>query len=72
MSTLIVKIDPTDKYVQVYGAYRYNTQLGPGQYILRKISKRKDYPDVLSRDRIEPCIVDAIHQYHVEIDNQNK
>ena len=61
-----------NKYGQSYGVYSYNTELGTGEYILKKHSKRKDYPDVLSRNRSEECILDAIKNYKAEIAAQNE
>lgn len=56
-----------DQYGQTYGAYIYNKELGSGAYILKKISRRKYYPDVLSRNRSEECILDAIRNYKAEL-----
>ncbi|MDH0451087.1 hypothetical protein [Shewanella sp. GD04112] len=57
----------TNEYGQTYGTYSYNKELGTGEYILKKHSKRKHYPDVLSRNRTEECILDAIANYKAEI-----
>jgi hypothetical protein len=72
MSKLKVKTDAKFDDVQIYGTYRYNKQLEKGQYILSKVSKRKDYPDVLSRSRSEDCITDAITNYKAEINTRNE
>lgn len=70
MASLKVEIDPRFKDVQIYGTYRYNTQLGAGECLLSKVSKRKHYPDVLSRGRSESCILDAIANYKAELKAQ--
>lgn len=72
MAKLKVEIDPRFKDVQIYGAYRYNTQLGSGEFILSKVSRRKYYPDVLSRGRTETGILDAISNYKAEIESKIK
>jgi len=64
-----VTIDPTNKHIQVCGKYRFNTEL-KGEHILSSVSKRKNYPDVLSRGRKETDIIDAIKNYNNEIDAQ--
>ncbi|NGZ66635.1 hypothetical protein G6Z92_06495 [Vibrio aestuarianus subsp. cardii] len=58
------------KYGQEYGMFSYNKELGSGNYILKKHSNRKNYPDVLSRNRTEECILDAISNYRTEINIQ--
>ena len=66
MSRLTVIIDKDDKDVQVYGTHRYNTDTG----WLYKKSARKVYLDVLSKNRTEENIKDAIKNYNSELDDQ--
>jgi len=61
MANLKVEIDSNDPTVQIYGKYRYNGNLS-------SVSKRKHYPDMLSMDRTETCIKEAIKNYHAELD----
>ena len=72
MAKLKVEVDPKDPSVFIYGAYRYNTYLGVGQSHLSKVSRRKDYPDVLSYNRSETCILEAIKNYKAEIEAENE
>jgi len=60
-----VTIDQDNKYVQICGKYRYNTESGLN--ILSVVSRRKQYPDVISRDRKESCIEEAIKNYSAEL-----
>lgn len=64
-----VTIDPTNEHVQVCGKYRLNTEL-KGEHILSSVSKRKTYPDVLSRGRKETDIREAIDNYNAELNAQ--
>ncbi len=61
-----VQIDQNNNNVQICGKYRYNTENGLN--ILSTVSKRKHYPDVVSRDRKESCIKEAINNYNDELD----
>lgn len=62
----------SNKYGQTYGTYSYNKELGSGEYILKKQSPRKWFPDVLSRGRTEECILDAIVNYKAEVKAKNE
>lgn len=55
------------QYGQEYGMFIFNKELGSGAYILKKRSNRKPYPDVLSRNKTEECILAAISNYRSEI-----
>jgi len=68
MASLKIEIDPTNPNVQIYGKYRYNTELGCGN--LSSVSKRKHYPDMLSMDRPEKSIIDAIENYKNELETK--
>ncbi|WP_288987640.1 hypothetical protein [uncultured Pseudoalteromonas sp.] len=72
MAKLKVELDPKDPSVLIYGTYRYNTYLGVGQSHLSKVSKRKDYPDILSYNRSETCILEAIKNYKAEVQAGNE
>ncbi len=72
MAKLKVEVDPKCPSVLTYGNYRYNTYLGVGQSHLSKISKRKAYPDVLSYNRSEVCILEAIKNYEEEVQAENE
>lgn len=64
---LKVEIDPKNPNVQRYGTYTYDMELGSGQYILRRQSARKWFPDLLSKTRTETCIKEAIKNYKAEL-----
>lgn len=66
MGNLKVKIDEKNKHVQIYGKYRYCTELGSGN--LSVVSRRKDYPEVISRGRNESSIIDAVNNYNAELE----
>jgi len=66
MAKLKVTIDPENKHVQIYGTYRYCTELDTGT--LSRVSKRLYYPTVLSRGRKENCILEAIKNLKSEYD----
>lgn len=72
MAKLKVEVDPKHPSVFTYGTYRYNTYLGVGQSHLSKVSKRKDYPDILSYNRSETCILEAIKNYKAEVQAGNE
>lgn len=72
MAKLKVEVDPKCPSVLIYGNYRYNTYLGVGKYHLSKVSKRKAYPDVLSYNRSETCILEAIKNYKADVQATNE
>ncbi|WP_076923243.1 hypothetical protein [Pseudoalteromonas sp. SK20] len=72
MAKLKVEVDPKCPSVIIYGNYRYNTYLGVGKSHLSKVSKRKAYPDVLSYNRSETCILEAIKNYKAEVQATNE
>lgn len=72
MAKLKVEVDPKCPSVLKYGNYRYNTYLGVGQSHLSKGSKRKAYPDILSYNRSETSIVEAIKNYKAEVQAENE
>ena len=72
MAKLKVEVDPKYPSVLIYGTYRYNTYLGVGQSHLSRVSKRKAYPDVLSYNRSETCILEAIKNYKAEVQTKNE
>jgi len=65
MNTPKVTIDPANINVQILGKYRFDTQGGGGN--LSSVSRRKHYPDMLSMDRPERCIKEAIKNYKNEL-----